>query len=92
VELGATSREVDDYEIQLPEGYVVDDVPEPVKIDMGFATYQSQIDVIGSKVHYRREYVVKELAVAAARVPELRKFEGTIGADEMAAVILKHTN
>jgi Domain of Unknown Function with PDB structure (DUF3857)/Transglutaminase-like superfamily len=92
VELGATSREVDDYEIQLPEGYVVDDVPEPVKIDMGFATYQSKIDVIGSKVHYRREYVVKELAVAAARVPELRKFEGTIGADEMAAVILKHTN
>ena len=87
--LRGTSHEIDDYEIQLPEGYVVDDLPDPVKIDMGFATYQSRIEVAGSKIHYRREYTVRELAVPAERVSELRKFEGTIGADEQAAVVLK---
>jgi hypothetical protein len=92
LELGGTSWEVDDYDIQLPDGYVVDDIPEPVKIDMGFGTYQSKIDIVGSKLHYRREYVVRELAVPAEHIPELRKFEGTIGADESAAVVLKRTN
>jgi transglutaminase-like putative cysteine protease len=92
VGLRATSHEIDDYEIQLPEGYVVDDLPDPVKIDMGFARYQSRIEVVGSKIHYHREYTVLELAVPAERVAELRKLEGTIGADEQAAVVLKRAN
>jgi transglutaminase-like putative cysteine protease len=91
-ELGGTSREVDDYEIQLPEGYVVDDVPDPVKLDMGFASYQSKIEVAGAKLRYHREYVVRDLALPADRISELRTLEGRIGADEDAAVILKRAN
>ena len=40
-----TSRETDVFEIDLPKEYVVDDVPDPVSVDMGFAMYQSKVEV-----------------------------------------------
>jgi len=89
IELDSAARETDTYEIQIPPGYAVDDVPNPVKIDVGFASYQSKIEVEGSKLRYWREYVVRDLQVPADRLADLRKFEGTVGADEMAAVVLK---
>jgi len=88
--LGAASQEVDTYEIELPPEYKVDDVPDPVKIDAGFASYQSKVEVSGSRLRYWREYVVRDLRVPADHVPDLRRFEGSVGADEQAAVVLKH--
>ena len=87
--LGRASRETDSYEIDLPQGYTVDDVPDPVKLDMGFASYQSKIEVAGSKLRYWREYIVRDLRISSDRVADLRKLEGTIGADENAMVILR---
>ncbi|HEY1265106.1 MAG TPA: DUF3857 domain-containing protein [Terriglobales bacterium] len=89
IELDGASRETDTYIIEIPPDYKVDDVPDPVKVDMGFATYESKFEVDGSKLRYWREYVVKDLRVPAEKLPELRKFEGIIGSDEMAAVVLK---
>ena len=89
--LGGTSEETDDYEIELPPGYVVDDVPEAVKADVGFASYQSKFEVLGSELHYSREYIVRDRRVTPDHVAQLRKFEGMIGADESAVVILRRT-
>jgi hypothetical protein len=89
-ELGSASREVDTYEIEIPHDYTVDDIPDPVKIDFGFASYQSKVEVNGSKLRYWRELVVRDLQVPSERIADLRKFEGAIGADESAAVVLKH--
>jgi hypothetical protein len=89
VELGAASQETDVYEIELPAGYAVDDVPDPVKADVGFASYQSKVEVAGSSIRYSREFVRREVQIGAERIGELRRFEGLIGADEAAAVVLK---
>src|SRR5262249_12611867 len=43
------SRETDVYEFELPKEYSVDDLPEPVNVDMGFAAYHSKFEVAGSK-------------------------------------------
>jgi hypothetical protein len=88
--LGGVTQEADSFEIDIPKDYVVDDIPEPTIIDSGFASYRSKIEVDGSKLRYKRELVVRQLEVPAAKVPDLRKFEGMIGADESAAVVLKH--
>ena len=88
IELRGTSREIDTFEIEIPQGYKVDDVPAPLKLDAGFASYSSQIEIEGNKLKYSREYIVKELNVPAERVAELREFEGRVGADEVAAVVL----
>lgn len=88
--LSGVSQEADHFEIDIPKGYVVDDVPEPTTVDSGFASYESKVEVNGAKLRYDRKLVVRQLEVPAAKVPDLRKFEGIIGADESAAVILKH--
>jgi transglutaminase-like putative cysteine protease len=91
IELGRTSRETDTYEIEIPQNYKVDDVPDPVKIDVGFASYQSKVEVEGSEIRYWREYIVRDLSVTADHVADWRKLQGVIGADEAAAVVLKRT-
>jgi hypothetical protein len=84
-----TSRETDSFEIELPKGYAVDDVPDPVKVNAGFASYQSKVEVDGSKVRYWREFVRKDVLIGPEHTEELRRFLGTIGADEAAVVVLK---
>jgi Domain of Unknown Function with PDB structure (DUF3857)/Transglutaminase-like superfamily len=86
--LGGASQETDTYEIELPTGYKVDDVPDPVKVDMGFASYQSKVEVTGSKVRYWRQLTVRDVRVSPEKIADLRKFEGTVGADEMSDVVL----
>lgn len=92
VSLKSASHETDVYEIQLPKDFTVDDVPDPVNIDMGFASYQSKIEVAGTTLRYSREYIVHQSSVSPNRFAELRQFEGAIGADENAVVVLKHAN
>jgi len=89
-EFESASRETDVYEIELPADYKVDDIPDPVKIDAGFASYESKIEVAGSTVRYSRELVWRDVLINPERTEELRRFEGAIGADEFAAVVLKH--
>ncbi len=89
VTLHSSSRETDTYEIDLPKDFTVDDIPDPVKIDMGFASYQSKVEVAGSKLRYWREYVVHDLSVTPTRFADLRQFEGRIGAEENSVVVLK---
>ena len=90
VNLICPERETDAYEIQLPEGYVVDDMPYPVKIDVGFATYQSRYEAAGSTVKYWREYIVKDPIVPFAKMADLRRLEDVIGSDEFSTVVVKN--
>jgi hypothetical protein len=91
IELGSTRRETDTYDIELPKGYVVDDIPNPVKIDVGFAAYESKVEVIGQKLRYWRQYTVRELTIPPQKYVEWTKLQGTIGADETAVAVLKRT-
>lgn len=83
------SHETDSFEIELPKDYSVEDVPDPVKVDAGFASYQSKVEVAGSTLRYTREFVRRDVLIGPEHAEELRKFLGTIGADEAAVVVLK---
>lgn len=84
-----TSRETDSYEFDLPKDYVVDDVPAPVNVDMGFAAYKSKIEVTGARLRYSREFVRRDVLIPSNRTDDLHKLQGIIGADENNAVVLK---
>ncbi|HEX7893155.1 MAG TPA: DUF3857 and transglutaminase domain-containing protein [Terriglobales bacterium] len=90
LELASTADETDTYEIELPKDYTIDDVPDPVKIDVGFASYESKVEVEGSKLVYRRKYIVRDLSVPVEKYKDWVRLEGTIGADEAAVALLKH--
>lgn len=89
LELGDIGRHTDVYEIEIPGSYEVDDSPNPVKIDVGFASYQSKVQLQGTRLRYSREYVVRELSVPPGKFDEWVRLQAAIGADEGAAVVLK---
>ena len=47
---------------------------------------QSKGEVMGSKLRYSREFVRRNVLILPDRTEDLRKLQGTIGADEVAAV------
>ncbi len=89
--VGSTALEKDDFEVQIPAGYTVDDKPDPVSLDTPFASYKSSIEVNGDKLHYSREYVMKALEIPPDKIEALRAFENKVAADENAAVVFKKT-
>lgn len=89
IEFSGTSRDTDTFEIAIPTGYVVDDVPPPVDADYSFASYHSKTEVKGNLITYSRTFEVKELSVPVARADELKKFYRTVAGDERNTAVLK---
>jgi hypothetical protein len=89
VEFDGPSRDTDTFEIALPPGYEVDDLPPPVDADYGFASYHSKTEVTGSMLKYTRTFEVKELSVPLNKVEELKKLYRIIAGDERNTAVLK---
>jgi hypothetical protein len=89
VEFEEPTRDTDKFEITIPAGYVVDDIPPPVDADYGFASYHSKTVVTGNVVAYTRTFEVKELSVPVDRADDLKKFYRIIATDERNTVVLK---
>jgi len=82
----------DTFEVELPPGYTVDELPDPVKLDSDFASYSSQSEFKGSTVRYTREYTVKQIEIPANRYADLRELNSRIEADERNSAVLKKIN
>jgi len=89
IEFEEPAQDSDTFEITIPPGYVVDDLPPPVDADYGFASYHSKTVVRGNIVDYTRTFEVKELSVPVAKADDLRKFYRIIASDERNTVVLK---
>jgi hypothetical protein len=88
VEFPNTSMQTDIFEITLPTGYQVDELPAPLDLVSDFAEYRSEAEIEGSVLRYRRVYVVK-VAVLTEHLAELKQFFRQVAADERKQVILK---
>ena len=89
IDLGSTMKATDEYDIALPDGYVVDELPDPVKEDFGFASYESKTEARGNSLHYSRTFTVREVTLPAEKYAELQKLAGVIAADEDSRAVLK---
>jgi transglutaminase-like putative cysteine protease len=89
IELGATGRWRDSFDIALPAGYVVDETPDPVALDLDFASYHSSVKAEPGHLHYEREFVLRQVELPATRAADFRKLQGMIVFDEKGAVVLK---
>lgn len=89
IEFEEPTRDTDTFEITIPAGYAVDDLPAPVDADFGFASYHAKTVVNGNVVDYTRTFEVKELSVPVDRSEELRKLYRMIASDERSTVVLK---
>ena len=89
VEFEEPTRDTDKFEITIPAGYEVDDLPPPVDADYSFASYHSKTEVKGNVIGYTRTFEVKELSVPVDKADDLKKFYRIIAGDERNTVVLK---
>jgi hypothetical protein len=89
IELGHPGRWHDSYDIALPAGWAVDETPDPVDVDVDFASYHSNVSVKGNQLHYEREYVVRQVEIPAAKAAAFRQLESAILTDEKGTAVLK---
>lgn len=89
INLRQTMQAKDEYDIELPAGYTVDEVPVPVKLDMGFASYQSSTVFRDNVLHYTRTYTVRAVTLPPEKYGDLQKLAGVIAADEQNHAVLK---
>lgn len=89
VEFESVLKDADSFEIALPPGYEVDDLPPPADADYSFASYHSKTEAKGNKLAYTRTFEIKELSVPPNRVEELKRLYRLIASDERNTAVLK---
>jgi len=92
IDLGQTMQGTDSFDIQLPDGYTVDELPDPVKADVGFASYESSTRLEGHTLHYTRTFTLRQVSLPADKYADLQHFVSLIAADEDSRIVLKRGN
>jgi hypothetical protein len=91
-EFRAPSLRSDNVEISLPDGYTVDELPDPAKAVFPFAEYTSKAEKDGNILKYSRQYKLETTSVPVEHIDQLRKLFAEINVDEKSMAVLKHVN
>ena len=89
VEFAGPWRDTDTFDILLPAGYELEDLPPAVNADYSFASYHSKAEVTGKTLRYTRTFEIKELSVPVSKMEELKTFYRVIANDERNTAVLK---
>jgi hypothetical protein len=92
IEFSEATLQSDMFDITLPAGYVVDELPEPVDAKCDYATYKSNVEVKDNVLHYKRVYEVKGVVVPTEKLPEVRDFFHQVAAAEKSSAVLRRAN
>jgi transglutaminase-like putative cysteine protease len=89
IEFHDATRQDDVFDIKLPAGYVVDELPKPVEAECEYASYKSNVEVTGTTLHYKRTFVVKDVMVPTPKLDEVRDFFRQVALDERSSAVLR---
>jgi hypothetical protein len=89
VELSEPSLQTDNFEITLPPGYVVDELPPPTEAKCDYGYYHSEVEVKDNKLYYKRTYEIKDVSVPPQKLDVFREFLHQINADEKQSAVLR---
>ncbi|MBZ5537003.1 MAG: DUF3857 domain-containing protein [Acidobacteriia bacterium] len=87
VEFAEATLHSDLFEFTLPPGFVVDELPAPLKTEFEFGKYSSKVEARGNTLRYERLYEIKD--VTKENFTQLKKFFQQIAADERSNAILR---
>ncbi|HEX6649592.1 MAG TPA: DUF3857 domain-containing protein, partial [Pyrinomonadaceae bacterium] len=74
--------------VQLPAGFAVDEVPDPVKINTPFGSYITSYEVKNNELVFKRKLSQQATTIAPGDYEVVRKFYESIRAAENAPVVL----
>ena len=92
IEFEGTTLQSDVFDITLPAGYVVDELPQPVEAKCDYATYKSDVEVKDNILHYKRTYEIKGVVVPTEKLLEVRDFFHQVAAAEKSSAVLRRAN
>lgn len=73
---------------QLPAGFDVDEVPDPVKLEADFGSYVTSYEVKNGELVFKRTFSTRAMTIPAARYGVVRDFFERIRQAEQAPVVL----
>ena len=73
---------------QLPAGFDVDELPEPLKLEAEFGSYTTSYEVKNGELVFKRNFSVKATTIPAARYEVVRSFFARVREAEQAPVVL----
>lgn len=91
-ELEAPKLDSDVVEINLPDGFKVDELPDPASASYPFGEYRSATVVEGNKLRYKREFRMTATLVPLEKAGQLKSLFSTINVDEKNVAVLKRAN
>jgi hypothetical protein len=91
VEFPNSLLESDIFEITLPPGYTVDELPPPLDMAYSFAEYSRKLEVDGRIVRCIRRYQLTTPVVKIDDLQQLQEFERKIAEDERSNIALKRS-
>ena len=74
--------------VQLPTGFIVDELPDAVKLQTPFGSYATSYEVKNNELVFKRSLSQQATTIAAADYETVRKFYESIRAAENAPVVL----
>ena len=74
--------------IKLPDGFDVDELPDPVKLDAPFGSYSTSYEVKDGQLHFTRAFTQRASTIPADGYPQVRSFFERIRAAEQSPVVL----
>jgi hypothetical protein len=89
IEFEGPRLDSDTFDIALPPGYEVDELPPPLDVDIKFAAYHSSTRLTGRTLHFSRTLEIKQLSVPVSKAAELKDFYRTIWSDERRTAVLR---
>lgn len=92
LEFSGTSLQSDVFDITLPAGYVVDELPQSVDAHCEYASYKSDMEVKDNVLHYKRTYEIKGISVPTDKLPEVRDFFHQVSVAEKSSAVLRRAN
>ena len=89
IEFDGPQRDTDAFQITIPSGYVVDELPAPLNLDLGSVAYHSKAVFSDHVLRYTRTYEIKELSIPIEKLEQLHRFFDSIVADERSTAVFK---
>lgn len=89
VELDTVAQHQDEFDITLPAGWKVDELPPPTKVEQPGLSYVSQSSFAGQTLTYKRTYKISDVRFPVEKFGDLRAFYTKVQQDERSSAVLK---
>lgn len=87
IELRASER-IDKITIQLPEGFTVDEVPDPVELKSTYGVYRAQYRQAAGSLVFEQSLEEADVSVPPAEYAQVREFFSKVAAYQQATVVM----